>query len=108
MADEKLDKTNFEDLPQGIRDWDSSLSATYLILEINKRLGVQEEKEDVISRLIYKLLVKEIKPENFINELSKELEINFQTAKSISEDIISKVLNPIDIDVNRIIYDSNS
>ncbi len=98
---EKNESTvEFNNLPIPIKDWISSLQATYLIMEINKKLGLfNGEREVIIPSLIFKLITKSVDPSDFVNELSHELNISFENAKTITEDIEKNVLHPIEIDL---------
>lgn len=104
MADartENLSIAAFDSLPDHIKDWLSSRQATYLIMEINSRLGLKDEKMTIIPSLIFRLATQTIEPTDFINELSYELGVSFQTAKSITQDIEEKVLKPIENELRR-------
>lgn len=88
-------------LPPRIKEWLSSEQVIYLIQEINNRLGFNNEKIVIIPNLILRLAVKDLEALDFINELSHELGVSFQTAKSIAEDIEHKILKPIESDLRR-------
>lgn len=92
---------SYQSLPAHIRDWASSEQTTFSISEINNRLGLKNEKRKIIPRLILRLTTQDLDPLNFINELSHELGVSFQTAKSISQDIEEKVLKPIENELRR-------
>ncbi|TSC95823.1 MAG: hypothetical protein Athens101426_594 [Parcubacteria group bacterium Athens1014_26] len=96
---QNLSPAAFESLPPAIREWAASSQTTYLIMEINDRLGFKNEKIRIIPRLIYRLITQDIDPIDFTNELSHELNIGFQTAKSIAGDIEIKVLAPIETEL---------
>jgi hypothetical protein len=91
----------FDSLPDHVKDWLSSTQATHLVMEINGRLGLKDEKETIIPGLIFRLVTQNIEPLDFINELSHELGVSFQTAKSIAQDIEEKVLKPIENELRR-------
>ncbi len=95
---ELLDPNN---LPSGILDWIGSEHAVYLIIEINKKLGVKGGRLKIVPRLIARLLTKDLDPKDFINELSREFNISFESAKSVTGDIIKSVLGPIETDLKR-------
>lgn len=96
---QNLSPAAFESLPTAIREWAASSQTTYLIMEINDRLGFKNEKIRIIPRLIYRLITQDLDPIDFTNELSHELNIGFQTAKSIAGDIEIKVLAPIEMEL---------
>lgn len=91
----------FNSLPEQIKDWAASLQTTYLIMELNKKLGFKNEKITIIPGLIFRLVTQNIDPSNFINELSHELNISFQTAKSIAQEIEERILRPVENELRR-------
>lgn len=96
-------KTNsaFLELPANIKSWISSEELAYTIGEINNRVGLQGEKRSVIPNLILRLTTQDLEPLSFIDELAKELGVNFEVAKTIAKDIESKALKPIENDLKR-------
>ena len=91
----------FQSLPENIRDWATSDSTMFSISEINTRLGLKEEKRRILPSLILRLITQNIDPQDFINELSYELNISFQTAKSIAQDIENSILKPIENELRK-------
>ena len=91
----------FVALPPRIKGWLSSDQITFLLREISDRLGIGENKVAKISKLILRLAAQDLEPIDFINELAHELDIGFQTAKAIAEDIEKKVLRPIESELRR-------
>jgi len=91
----------FLNLPSRIKEWLSSDQITFLLREITDRLGIGENKVAGISKLILRLAAQDLEPIDFINELAHELDIGFQTAKTIAEDIEKKVLKPIESELRR-------
>lgn len=85
----------FAALPESIKDWLASEQCTLFISEINKKLGLKEEKRSIIPRLIMRLVLKDLELPEFINELSGALDMNFQAAKALAQEIEQKILNPI-------------
>lgn len=81
----------FQSLPEIIRQWLASDSTTMAVSEINNRLGFKEEKRRIIPRLILRLAVQDLDPMDFINDLSHELDISFENAKTITQDIEAKI-----------------
>lgn len=92
-------KITFDSLPEKIKEWLSSTQATYLIMEINRKLGFRDAKISVIPKMIVRLVTKKIEPINFINELSHELNIGFESARSITQDIEINIFRPIELDL---------
>src|SRR3989344_245203 len=91
----------FVALPKRIKDWFGSDQVGYIVEEISNRLALDEEKTTVIPGMIFRLLVQDLEPIDFINELALELGIDFPTAKTIAEDIEKKVWRPIECDLRR-------
>ncbi len=98
MAKEyNLNLEDFDSLPDQIKDWLSSAPVSYFIMDINRRLGFKDNRLAVIPKLIFMLVTKIIKPDEFINELSHELNVSFENAKTITEEIEKNILRPIEI-----------
>lgn len=91
----------FQALPERIKDWASSDSTTFLIAEINNRLGLKEGRRRIIPSLILRLITQNLEPQDFINELANELAIGFQAAKSIADDIENHILRSIENELRR-------
>lgn len=101
LTTQNLSAAAFDSLPQSIKDWVSSMQATYLIMDMNKRLGLKGDKASVIPSLVFRLITQSIDPLDFINELSYELNISFQVAKSITQDIETNLLKPIEAELKK-------
>lgn len=100
MADENIQKSlhdRFLELPSRIKEWLTSERATFIVIEINKRLELVGEDLKIIPRLIARLVIKDLAPENFISELSKQLRIEGNAAETITQDIFQRILRPIDM-----------
>lgn len=95
MTDTKTILT-IETIPQPIRDWLASNVATYIVIELNNRLGFKDIKRQIIPSLIFWLITREIAPENFIAQLGQELQINASSAKNIAAEIVETLLRPIE------------
>lgn len=87
---------NFSSLPKEIRNWLASETATYIIIDINKRLGLKGEQQKVIASLVSKLVTQDLEPQNFIPELAKSLNMSFASAKVIAQETIEKILKNIE------------
>ncbi len=85
-----------QEVPEDIRSWFGSEKTTYFIMELNQRLGLQEERARIIPKLLLRLEVKDIHPADFIDTLAQELLISPHTAKPIAEEIKEKILGPIE------------
>ncbi len=85
----------FAALPESIQDWLASEQCTIFISEINKKLGIKNEKRRIVPRLIIRLVLKDLEPGDFINELAAALNMNDQAAKALAQEIEEKIFNPI-------------
>lgn len=85
-----------QSVPQEIRNWIGSEKTTYLIGDINRRLGFEEENLRIIPRLILRLEVRNLLPQNFAAELNKELNKPIAELKPIIEEIKENILQPIE------------
>lgn len=97
MAEIKSTTIAFEALPESVKDWLASERLTYLIIDINRRLGLRAEKQAVIPNLIFRLATRDLNPKNFINELSQQLNLSFSSAKALVHELEEKILKPIEI-----------
>lgn len=88
--------TTFHSLPINVRNWLASERFSYIVRDINSKLGLRDERRSVIARYVAELVMKKLGPLDFVNELSHELNVSFQTAKSITADIENSVLKPIE------------
>jgi|GEM_PF-3634049 len=88
---------DFSSLSEKLRDWLSSIQLMFLIIELNKKLGFAIEKQIIVPRLIWQLVIGEVDPKNFVSELSKQLDISLSAAKSLAQEIEEKMLRPIEI-----------
>lgn len=114
-------KDELKNVPQKIRDWFSSEKITDLIINLNKELGLESkiepgpkfkpasEKAGIIPLFLLRLQIKDLEPQNFTQELSSQLNVDYETAKSIAREIKKQILEPIsqtllrwEVDVNRI------
>lgn len=110
MTDTKTILT-IETIPQPIRDWLASNVSTYIVIEINNRLGFKDTKRQIIPSLVFWLVTREIAPEDFITQIGQELKINPSSAKNIAAEIVEKLLRPIektlrtelDVDISKIL-----
>ncbi|MDD5547933.1 MAG: hypothetical protein PHN74_03535 [Candidatus Pacebacteria bacterium] len=91
----------YESLPEPIREWLSSEATILGVSEINKRLGFKDEKKRIIPRLVLRLTTQDLDPMDFINELSYELNISFQNAKTVTQEIEEKIFKPIESELKK-------
>lgn len=88
-----------KNVPDGIRDWLGSEKTTYSIIAINKKFGIGREKIQIIPTLILRLEVRNLQPQNFAAELSKEFNRPLEELKPIIEEIKKNILLPIDAEL---------
>lgn len=91
--------TAFISLPQSIREWLIDENVALFVDEINTKLGfndISDSKSEIVPHLILRLCVQDLEPRNFINELSHELNISFESAKTLTKEIEEKILKPIE------------
>ena len=112
-------KDEFKNVPPKIRDWFNSEQITDRIINLNKELGLgskiepgpkfksASEKAAVIPFLLLRLEVKDLDPRNFTQELSSQLSVDYETAKSISREIQKQILEPISSTLFRLGIDTN-
>ena len=89
-------RKKFDKLPDKIREWLTSERATYIVIDIDERLGMIGLFDKIIPTTILRLVTKDIEPSEFINTLSEELDIDFNSAKNIAQEIEEKILRPIE------------
>jgi hypothetical protein len=94
-------RKSFESLPQPIKDWLTSEQTTLRIIEINKRVDVTGNTLSVIPKLILRLVIKDLNPRNFIDEIRRGLDVTDETAKTITQEIEQAILRPIAINLRR-------
>ncbi|TSC89798.1 MAG: hypothetical protein G01um10143_288 [Parcubacteria group bacterium Gr01-1014_3] len=94
-------RKKFDELPDKIREWLTSERATYVVIDINERLDMAGPLVKIIPTTILRLVTKDIEPGEFINILSEELDIDFNSAKNIAQEIEEKILRPIEGQLRR-------
>ena len=92
---------NLDNLPTVIGDWLGSAPLTYLIMDMNQRLGFDGIKIGIIPDLIMDLVERIISPEEFIPNLSKEMDVDLATATSMAHEIEEKMLRPIELPLRK-------
>lgn len=98
MPENKKTITDFRELPDPVKGWLSSTQITYLVSDLNRRLGFsEEEKMVVIPTLILRLAISDMSPEMFVSELSRLLDISPSAAKALAQEIEEKMLRPIEL-----------
>ena len=89
-------RKKFDELSDKIREWLTSERATYVIIDINEKLGLAGSLIKIIPDTILRLVTKDIEPGEFINILAEELDMDFNNAKNIAQEIEEKILRPIE------------
>jgi len=82
-------------VPEEVRGWFGSEKVTRTLMELNERLGLRDEKRSIIPRVLLRLEVRDLPPEDFINTIAEELDIAPMSAKSITHEIKEIILEPI-------------
>lgn len=90
-------RQKFERLPELARVWLASEEATFIIIELNQRLGLDGVLIEVIPNSITRLAVRELEPKEFINDISDGLGIEWIVAQGIAQEIERKILRPVEI-----------
>ena len=85
-----------QEVPEDIRIWFGSEKTTYFVMELNEKLGLQEERTRIIPRLLLRLEVKDLHAAEFVDAISQELTIGPQMAKSIAIEIKEGILKQIE------------
>ncbi len=84
-----------ETVPQSIRSWLSSDTVIAFLQGLAKRLGLHRERARVLPFALFRLVIKDIHPAEFINTLSEELIIGHESARTIAAELVMHVLAPI-------------
>ncbi len=90
-----------KEVPEKIRDWFGSERITNLVIDLNGGIGVEGEEIRVIPKLLLRLEVKDLEPQNFTQELSSQLKVDYEIAKSIAREIKKQILEPISLTLLR-------
>lgn len=87
----------FEKLPIEIRIWLTSEEATYVTMDINRRLGLEDTFTAVIPRAVTRLVTGDLQAKQFITELSNGLDIKWEAAQGVAQEIERRVLRPVEV-----------
>ncbi len=90
-------RQTFEKLPTKIREWLTSEEATYIIIELNRRLGLEGILIEVVPNTITRLVTKDLNPQNFVDDLSNGLDVDWPTARGVAEEIERRILRPVEV-----------
>ncbi len=95
-TDSQTLQEKFSLLPDTIKEWLASEELVYIVSDIEEKLSLSGEKILIIPRLILRLAVQEVEPQDFTSTLAQELGISPSIAKTIAEDIEKNALRPIE------------
>lgn len=102
-------REQFEQLSTQTRDWLTSEATTYILSDLNKRLGMAGPLASIIPYLITRLVTGDLFPHQFTHELELELDIEPDNARRVAYEIVEKILKPVEnalrisnIDINQI------
>lgn len=87
----------FQQLPLRVIEWLASEEVTYIIIDMNRRLGLEGVFTEVIPHLITRMAVKDLDPKKFINELSNSADLEWPIAQVAVEEIERRILRPVEI-----------
>lgn len=90
-------RKKFEQLPAKVREWLASEEATFIIIELNRRIGLDGVLIEVIPNAITRLVVRELEPREFINDISDGLGVDWLIAQEIAQDVERRILRPVEI-----------
>lgn len=93
---QSLVRALFEKLPEKVRVWLTSEEATFIIIDLNRRLGLDGILIEIIPDAITRLVIGKLKPENFTEEVASDLEINLSLAQGITQEIERRILRPVE------------
>ena len=101
MDNENIKNLNliFRSLPESIKDWLTSPEVSEKFSVIISRANLKEDQELALSRTLLGLVTQHLSPDNFTNEISKQLSLDESSAKEIAKDIEEKILKPITNDL---------
>lgn len=97
---------SFQSLPETIKNWLVSETVTDIILSINISLYIEGKNRKKLGNSIIFLITGSIDARNMINELGRELRINFNTARSVAQQIYDQILKPIDTELRALGVDA--
>lgn len=94
MTQEKI-REKLRAVPEPIKIWFGSEEIVSHVREINEQLGLKEEKESIVPRLLFRLELKDLEPQFFSGELAQELGISKEKALTITTEVKETLLRPI-------------
>ncbi len=96
---DKSQNIDIDSLPQSINDWLVSVPLTYLIIDLNKRLGVYNNafKMGAIPDFVVDIVTKRMPPQELAKKLEERLQVPSNQALSVAREIKEKILRPIEV-----------
>lgn len=83
-------------LPTQVRDWLSAEQLVEIINDINENAGIySSERRQVVPRIIFRLVVKDLPPSQVVATFVLELKIKQSDAEALSEEIAERIFAPI-------------
>src|SRR3989344_5858485 len=82
-------------LPEELRLWLASDATREEVKKINTELDLQEDETRLIPHLLFRLTVKDLEPQHFVETLSDWLDISPSSANVIAKEIKERVLAPV-------------
>lgn len=87
---------NIDTLPEKIGDWLGSDSITYLIIDLNKRLGLKGVAIGIVPDIIIDLVAKKLPPGELIPRIGRDLNVDLHIALTVAQEIEERMLRPIE------------
>lgn len=95
LFEESQLQQSLDNTPEPIKIWLGSERVVYFIMDINHKLRITGERMSIIPRLILRLEVRDLPPQEFADALAKELEIPASEAQKVNNEIKARILKPI-------------
>ncbi len=85
----------FKTLQPEIKEWIASDDTSAIIKAIAARFVLSDEQERKLPILVLRLVTQDVPPESFKAELAKEMGVDTELAKNITEAVAKEVIEPI-------------
>lgn len=90
---------SIEQIPIKLRRWFGSDGVVGFLGDLNDRLKLEDEDMTIIPYYIYALLSQNLRPQEFVTELSSSLNLGVAAAQSLAREIREKIFDPIKNDL---------
>ncbi len=90
-----------QSLPEEIKEWLSSERVILILETMYKNFNIQEDKARTVSDYIARLAIQDLDPRDFVNEVSHELNISFDSAQHLTKEIEERIFEPIATQLKR-------